>query len=371
MKRWASTGRFSTPLAVVLVSGMLLGGLLLGARAFVPVDTTAAPSSVGELVLLATRGTQTSPVFLGIERDASGRLSARGTRTGQPVPHAATGVLRGALLGDHEVLVTAQQADEGDLSFASDLWRVSRGQATRLLADVALASRPLVIGRKAYVQRGIAGVSERSTLREDEVFVTELDLDRDTTRTVARLHGQLAYPIGVDDDLGLVTYLIGAPGSMGEGGRLIAFSLETGVARELATIGTARDFSLVPLAVVDGRAMGPAVVYESIRPGARSVEVLPLGRAPITWLRGATTPLSPNVLAGGQLVTTQRAPDGSIDIVRAWSRTLRVLLVARYTPDRSSPRLLVRSTDGAAELALDELAPSGTRLEPVGFVDAP
>ncbi len=362
MKKWALPGPAVLLLAVFL---------LWSAWAIGPVGTPADPITDAELVLLATRGTRTLPIFLSIRRDASGRLATMGTRTGATIEHAATAVVRGAAFGDHELLVTAQQADRGDLSFASDLWRVSLTRAARELDEVALASRPLVVGRRAYIQRGQAGVSEPSRVRDDDVFITELDLDRDTTRTVAAVHGQLAYPVGVDDDLGLVTYLIGGHDSLGDGGRLVAFSLETGAPRDLATIGTARDFSLVPLAVVEGRALGPALVYEAIRPRARSVEVLPLGGSPFTWIRGATTPLSPSVLPGGQLITTQRAADGSLDVVRGWSRTLHALLIARYAPDRSSPHFVVRATDGAAELVLDDIAPTGARLEPVGFVDAP
>ena len=321
------------------------------------------------LVVLATEGDVTTPIEIVIAR-SDGRLTAtaRAWPTASAVHHADGGMVRGALTSAHEVLVVAQ-GDDRDPSFASDLWIASRSGARRVLGGLAIASKPLVVGRRAYLQTGQAGTTTTATLaREDEVAITELDLDSGTSRTAMHFDGQLAYPIGVDDDLGLVTYLIGGPGSLGEGGRLVAFD-RSGRSRDLGRIGTARDFSLVPEVRVEDRLLGPSIVYEAISPQARRVEVMALDSSVVTAMRDRSTPMAPFVLPGGQLMPTTRTREGVVEVARAFCSALRAVLVMRYVPGGQAPHFVLRASDG--DLVLDPFLPPGARWEPVGFAETP
>jgi hypothetical protein len=331
----------------------------------------ATPAADAALLALRTRGDRTRPVELVIHRDFAGRLSVRAGDfpAGREIVHAPDAAVRGCLLANDDWLVVAQHEDHGDLSFSSSLWRSNSRGLTRVFDDVALASRPVIAGRRAYVQRGRVGVATGAgAMREDDVWISELDVDAGASRTVVSLRGQLAFPIGVDADAGLIAYLIGGTNTIGEGGRLVSISLSTLTPRDLGSIGTARDFSLAPQALLDGRSLGPAIVFEAIRPGSRSVITRALSGEEIISRRSPTTPLAPFVLPGGQVQMTQRSDDGGWDVVRAYSSTLHAVLLARYRHARPLPSWIVRATDGSSEVELDD-GSSGTRFEPMGFAE--
>jgi hypothetical protein len=314
------------------------------------------------LVVLASTGGQTEVRVLELDGARPRILAAR-------LAHTHDGFVRGAIASPDEALVTVEEDGGSDRSFSGALWRVDlSGQRPprRVLGGLAYASRPLVVGRRAFLQTGRPGAARADgsfRQRDDDVAVTELDLDSGRARQVFTLHGQLAYPVGVDERGRLVVYAVGPAGSLGDGGRALAVDLDERVT-DLGVIGTARDLSLVPALPEAG--LGPAVVYEGRgRDGTRPVLALGLDGRHALLKKGSRAPLAPLVDAAGHLLTAATDAAGAIEVPREASAQTAVL--QRYLARDPLPQLVVRR--GSTELVVPRSSAS-ERLEPVGLVES-
>ena len=366
--------RFS--LAAVAVALTTIAVLALPSR--------RAPASAGgraRLAVLATRG-DTTEVRV-VEVDVGGPLALAHAEVAARIEHVADGTVRGAVVDATTLLVAVEEDTGRDRSYSGALYLIdlgTHGSTTRLpIERLAYASTPMVAGRSAFLQTGHAGLArDPRRMRDDELTITQLDLDTGHTEEVLALRGQLAYPVGVSEDTHeLVAYLLGPPGTIGDGGRLAAVQLAAtnGPVRDLGRIGTARDLSLATLATGLSHAAGPAVIFESRdEDGARAVFALALagGSARERLVRGAAAPLSPLVATDGvlhtNLLTTFASPTHALDVTRVLAPmrapTHGLALVQRHLPNDPLPQLLVR--DRASVLVLPQAR--GERLEPVGFL---
>jgi hypothetical protein len=131
--------------------------------------------------------------------------------------HAQNAPIRGDVLADRASLVVAfepQGSDPRD-DFATEVHRVDRQGARRLVGGVYRATRPLVAaGGKVFIERGQAGsrptveAAQRGALRVDRLTVDELDSRTGALRTVAAWSGYTMHLAG-EWGAQLVIYRVG------------------------------------------------------------------------------------------------------------------------------------------------------------------
>ncbi len=133
-----------------------------------------------------------------------------------------------ALPGSTTIAVVRVPSLTRDLSFASTLSIVAPGQPERTLAtNVVRASKPVLLGQRLFVERGVAGVDAGDSFRVDTLTVTELALTSGRVRTVFETKGFWTHVAGVFEHE-LIVYVAGP-----EGARLIAVHVDTLAVRTL------------------------------------------------------------------------------------------------------------------------------------------
>jgi hypothetical protein len=322
----------------------------------------AAPRPAPALLVLATRGESTQLVRVSLAARVAKLSEATTLAT---LSHAHDGAVRGALAADGSAWIMTETSAR-DHSFTGALVRITPNGAKRVLRnDLAYASSPLVVGNAIFVQTGRPGVlASPRRMRDDEVAINMLDANHPEApaHELIALRGQLAFPISVDAHAGLLAYLVGPPGTPGDGGRLVAIDLASHALHDLGAVGTARDLSYARSLVVDGRALGPAVVYETPAAGGSHVVRARLLDGTVRELMSDHRPLAPRLDAAGALHTSTLV-DGAFEVARVLDE--RATALQRYLPDGSLPSLIVRGDWGATEIVADPQ----TRLEPIGFVE--
>lgn len=247
------------------------------ARAEAPRGGPAGARQGHRIALIATEPQGASSELYLVDPDATelpppvGRLD-----------HARGAAVRGAAIGaadDATFLVVADASEGGDRSFASALWRVRRGAATRLCDDVVYASRPIVASpREVLVSRGAPGSVAGDAGRVDALRVDVVDPESGAARELARADGFTLYVAGVSGREAILYRL--AQGRA----ELVAVDLDDGRERALREVAPfARDFALDPerreLALVD-RADG---AWEAEAVDLDSGDATPLARS-ASWL---------------------------------------------------------------------------------------
>ncbi|MEO6953294.1 MAG: hypothetical protein ABI321_15955 [Polyangia bacterium] len=263
------------------------------------------------LVLLSTctlgSGARTTAQELVVSRETGAHVVVEGPRAfgiASAIRHAKAGAVYGVLAGD-DVLVTADEQATQPRDYTSAVWRVNRMDATRLV-EGAVSAPALVVGtgagRRAYVTVGRAGIDrEDGSTREDEFVIDELDVEGGSVRPVAQLTGQLAEPLGVDEEAGLLVHAVTPHAAS----NVLVFDLHGGMPRELGSVGAAHEFLVVPRV---GGGLGTGVVYDD-KDGTHALlldgQRVPYDRTSIPVKKDA---LSVRRIAGGFVVTT---PDGA------------------------------------------------------------
>jgi hypothetical protein len=275
----------------------------------------------------------------------------------------------GAVLPGGAVAVVHVKARAADLSFAAVLTVVSPGAPERRLAtQVVLASRPIVMGQRLFVQRGTAGPpTADGTLRVDALELTEVDVSTGRLRTVFSTRGFWTH-VGGTFGRELIVYV-----SEPRGARLIALHVDTLAVRTLVP-------SLAPLAHDFAVDLASKAVFFSIAdPGVERwfverVDLLSGARSRIA--EGDVVALLPTVLPGGVAFspgpgrglsfigkdTVALAPRGP-GLERV-SFVVEGLAVGLHEDPGALPRpFVVRLRDGAERLVA---WPEGVIVEPAG-----
>lgn len=196
-----------------------------------------------------------------------------------------------ALPGSRSVAVVRVPALTRDLSFASSLTIVSPGQSERTLAtNVVRASRPVLVGQRLFVERGVAGALSPDAFRVDTLTITEVAVTSGRVRTVFETKGFWAHLAGVFEHE-LVLYVAGP-----EGARLLAVHVDTLAVRTLVASlpALAHDFTI--------DTAKKAVLFSIAEPGVERwfverVELLTGRRERLA--EGDTVALLPTVLPSG------------------------------------------------------------------------
>jgi hypothetical protein len=261
------------------------------------------------------------------------------------------------------------KARAADLSFAAVLTVVSPGAPQRLLASqVVLASRPVVMGQRLFVQRGTAGPpTTDGTVRVDALELTEVDVGSGRLRTVFSTRGFWTHVAGTFGRE-LIVYV-----SEPRGARLVAVHVETLAVRTLlaSLAPLAHDFAVDPAS--------KAVFFSIADPGVERwfverVDLLSGARSRIA--EGDVVALLPTVLPGG--VAFSPGPGRGLSFIGKDTLALaprgpgfeRVhfvvegLAVGLHEDPGALPRpFAVRLRDGAERLVA---WPEGVIVEPVG-----
>jgi hypothetical protein len=133
------------------------------------------------------------------------------------IHHAPNAPIRGDVLADRESLVVAFEPDDADPrdDFASEVHRVDRQGAKRLVGGAYRATRPFVaVSGKVFIERGKAGsepsteAAQRGLLRIDLLTLDELDARSGAVRTLAAWSGYTMHIAGEWRD-SLVIYRVG------------------------------------------------------------------------------------------------------------------------------------------------------------------
>lgn len=196
-----------------------------------------------------------------------------------------------AVPGRREVAVVHVPARTRDASFAAVVSLVAPGQKARtLVGEVVLASKPVFLGPRLFVERGTPGPELVDRYRVDALHVDEVDWRTGKSRPVYATHGfwtHLAGAIGRE----LVLYEAGP-----EGARLLAVHVDSLAVRTLiATMpAMAHDFAIDPAR--------SAVLFTLGEPGKErwTIEQLSLRDGARRQLgAGPHVALLPTVLPGG------------------------------------------------------------------------
>ncbi len=191
-------------------------GLLLGARGITRAQ--------------AERGKPITPVELWIAAtphvDGATSSEVRFVRHGEALDveqtwatlhHAPNAPIRGDVLADREALVVAFEPEGSDPrdDFSTEVHRVDRQGAKRLIGGVYRATRPLVaLGGKVFIERGQAGgapsvdAAQRGLLRIDSLTIDELDGRTGAVRSVVSWSGYTMHIVG-EWQGSLVVYRVG------------------------------------------------------------------------------------------------------------------------------------------------------------------
>jgi hypothetical protein len=198
---------------------------------------------------------------------------------------------RGAALPSGAVAVVRVPGPARDLSFAAVVSVVTPGLAERVLAtQVVRASRPVVMGHRLFVERGVAGPAPADgTVRVDALEVTEVDVSTGRLRPVFTTRGFWTHLAGVFGRE-LVLY-VAEP----KGARLVAVHVDTLAVRPLRALPPlAHDFFV--------EAGAKAVLFAIADPGVERwfVERVDLSSGATARLAEGDVPaLLPTSLPGG------------------------------------------------------------------------
>jgi hypothetical protein len=349
---------------------LVAAALFLAART--PARDASAQSSPATLALLANLPGQPRTTL---------HLVPVGARDLPPpvaaLEHLPDAVVHGAPLPDGAVAVAADVAPSGDLSFAATLYRLAPGAAPAALCDrVVHASRPLVAGRRLFVERGRPGEGpsdeeiRAGRLRTDDLTVEEV-LPAGP-RVVHAFRGYATHLAGFSHGK-LLIYRVAAAGA-----DLIAVDPDTGRLSTVATLAPfARDFSVDDrgrLLFAGREPARDAWTVERIDPESGARELLATGAsghfAPHAWPGGAAV-WNPDGDPGLSALLAPSIPPPAgpgVDVVRALSPDGAWAAALHYAPGGGMPRAVaLRTADGrSAPLP----APTGVRLEIAGFLGA-
>lgn len=333
----------------------------------------AAPSFEVALLCTQPRGQSTELFF-----------QRPGQPLGEPAAvfrHRPGAEVKGTLLpGTRTVLAVADYARVRDLTFGAALFALEPGREPRLLTEsVYHASRPLITPKgRVYVQRGKAGPeptpeqAAEGRLREDELFIDEIELSTGQARTVHAFRGYIVFLAGAHAER-LVLYRVSF-----QQAQLLELEPDTGQERVLQASmpAFARDF------VVDD-ATG-ALLYTQLDPQTRRwvVERQDLETLERTRLAsGRSAALAPSFWPGGKLAYNpggsagllvldgQRAlaPLGAgVDYLRGFSHGDRYAIGLHTRPSRlPEPFVLEVATKKATRLPF----PRGARVDVAGLYE--